>query len=230
MINMTSDRSMFESVQIEKLTGLLLVLAIHGGLLYGAWSYQLILPPKEAVTLFVNLINPPPPKNEEPPPPEPPKPLPQKVKLDKPRQVEQPKPVPILVAEAPVTTTAEPVAPPPEPVTEAPPAPEPAATPSPPAPVMMSSELSLACPQRTPPDYPASSRHKNEQGRVMLRVELDETGRIASARVAESSGYKRLDEAGLAAIKHWHCNAAMRDGKAVRGIAMQPFDFIIEGR
>lgn len=217
-----------DKISLEKLAGLLLVLALHGALLYAAMSYKLIPPPQEAITLFVDLINPPPPKKEEPPPPEPPKPPPQKVKLDKPRPIEPPKPAPILVAEAPVTSAAEPVAPPPEPVIEAPPEPEPVA-PSPPAPVMMSSELSLACPQRTPPDYPASSRRLGEQGRVVLRVELDETGRITSVRVAESSGHKRLDEAGLAAVKQWQCNAAKRDGKAVRGIAMQPFDFILEG-
>ena len=74
------------------------------------------------------------------------------------------------------------------------------------------------------------SRRQSEQGHVVLRVELDETGRITSTRVAESSGFKRLDEAGLTVIKHWQCNAAKRNGVAVRGIAMQPFDFILEGR
>jgi len=218
-----------DKIGLEKLTGLLLVLALHGALLYAAMSYKLIPPPQEAITLFVDLINPPPPKKEE-PPPEPPKPPPQKVKLVNEKPIVQPEPAPILVAEAPVTSASEPVALPPEPAIEAPPEPEPVVPPSPPAPVMMSSELSLACPQRTPPDYPASSRRSGEQGRVVLRVELDETGRIATVRVAESSGYKRLDEAGLAAVKKWQCNAATRNGKAVRGIAMQPFDFILEER
>lgn len=216
-------------MRIEKIAGVVLVLALHGVLLYAAMSYQLIPPPKEAVTLFVNLINPPPPNKVE-PPAETPKPTPQKVKLEKPRPIEQPKPSPVLVAEAPVVSETEAVAPPPAPVVEDIPVLKAAAPPSPPAPVMMSSELSLACPQRLLPVYPVSSRRANEQGRVVLRVELDEAGRIASAQVAESSGHKRLDEAGLAAIKQWHCNAAKRDGKAVRCIAMQPFDFILEGR
>ncbi len=219
---------MFKSLRWDKIAGLLLVLALHGALLYGAWSYKLIPPPKEAVTLFVNLINPPPPKKEE--PPEPSKPPPQKVKLDKPKPVELPKPEPLLVSNAPVTSAAEPVASLPEPMIEALPAQEPVAPPKPPAPVMMSSELSLTCPQRTQPDYPAMSRRQNEQGRVVLRVELDETGRITSARVNESSGFKRLDEAGLEAVKSWHCNAATRNGEAVRAVALQPFDFILEGR
>jgi periplasmic protein TonB len=220
---------MFKVVQLEKLLGLLLVLALHGALFYAAMSYKLITPPQEAVTLFVNLINPPPPKKEE-PPPEPPKPPQQKVKLVKPKQVEPPKPPPVLAAEAPVVAATESVAPPPEPVIEAPPDPKPSPPPSPPAPVVMSSELSLACPVRTSPDYPAGSRRLGEQGRLVLRVELDETGRITSVKVAESSGYRRLDEAGITAVTQWQCNAATRNGKAVRGIAMQPFDFILEGR
>lgn len=211
--------------KINKIVGLFVVVAMHGALLYAAMSYKLIPPPQEAVTLFVNLINPPPPKKEEPPPPEPPKPLPKKVELVKERPIERPQPAPVLVAEAPVTSATEPVAPPP--IIVAPPELVAEAPARPAQPVMMSSELSLACPQRTSPDYPAISRRLGEQGQVKLKVELDETGHITSASVAESSGYKRLDAAGLAAVKNWRCNAATRDGHAVRAIALQPFDFIL---
>jgi protein TonB len=74
------------------------------------------------------------------------------------------------------------------------------------------------------------SRRLGEQGRVVLRVELDETGRVVSARVKETSGFRRLDDAGLAAVKTWHCNAPTRDGQAVKAIALQPFNFVLEGR
>jgi protein TonB len=213
--------------QWSKLSGLAMVLALHGALLYAAMSYKLIPPPQEAVTLFVNLINPP--KKVE-PPPEPPKLPPKKVTLVKPQPVLQPKPEPLLVSNAPVVAVNEPVAPPP-PVIPAPPAPEPVVeAPVKPATVTLSSDLSVSCPQRAMPNYPAASRRLNEQGLVVLRVELDETGHITSARVETSSGYKRLDEAGLAIVKTWHCNAATREGKAVRAVALQPFDFILEGR
>ncbi|MCF8187045.1 MAG: energy transducer TonB [Sulfuritalea sp.] len=213
--------------QWSKLSGLAMVLALHGALLYAAMSYKLIPPPQEAVTLFVNLINPP--KKVE-PPPEPPKLPPKKVTLVKPQPVLQPKPEPLLVSNAPVVAVNEPVAPPP-PVVPAPPAPEPVVeAPVKPATVTLSSDLSVSCPQRAMPNYPAASRRLNEQGLVVLRVELDETGHITSARVETSSGYKRLDEAGLAIVKTWHCNAATREGKAVRAVALQPFDFILEGR
>ena len=73
----------------DKLSGVGLVLLLHGTLLYGAWSYRLIPAPDAAVTLFVDLINPPlPPKKEEPPRP----PLPRQVKLVKPHPVELPRP------------------------------------------------------------------------------------------------------------------------------------------
>jgi protein TonB len=64
-----------------------------------------------------------------------------------------------------------------------------------------------------------------EHGRVVLCVELDETGRIITVKIKESSGHKRLDEARLAAAKTWQCDAAMRDGKTVRAVVMQPFYF-----
>jgi len=210
--------------QWSKLSGLVMVLVLHGVLLYAAMSYKLIPPPQEAVTLFVNLINPP--KKVE-PPPEPQKPPPKKVTLVKPQLVLQPKPEPVLVSNAPVVAVNEPVAPPP-PVVPVPLVPD--EPPAKPATVTLSSELSVSCPQRAMPNYPAASRRLNEQGLVVLRVELDETGHITAARVEASSGYRRLDEAGLAIVKTWHCNAATREGKAVRAVALQPFDFILEGR
>jgi protein TonB len=216
--------------RISKWIGMLLVLAIHVALLYAAMSYKLIPPPQEALTLMVNLINPPP-KKEEPPPPEPPKPSPPK-KVELVREKPIVPPAPVLVAEAPVIAASEPVAPPPpvEPVKEAPPAPEPVAeVPAKPVGPVHISELSLGCPQRTEPEYPAVSRRKGESGQVKLRVELDESGHVSSVKVAQSSGFKRLDDAGIAAVKSWQCNAAMRDGKPVRAVALQPFDFILEG-
>jgi protein TonB len=214
--------------RLSKLSGLLLVIAIHGALLYVAMSYRLIPPPSKAIAVMVNLINPLP-KKEEPPPPAPPKPPPpKKVTLVKETPIVRQQPLPILVAEATVVQIAESVVPPPEPVKEVPPAPEFIEAPTKPVAPAQLSELSLACPQRSQPDYPAVSRRKGEQGQVRLRVELDETGQITLVKVAASSGYARLDNAGIAAVKTWHCEAAMRDGKPVRAVAMQPFDFILE--
>lgn len=209
-----------------KLAGLLFVLVLHGAALYGLWSFRIIPAPDEAITLMVNLINPPPPEQPKPPQPDPPKPL-------KPRPVETPPPEhQHLVAEAHVVQPDEPVAyapppppAPPPPVIEAPPLP-----PQPLQPVVLSNELSVSCPERSPPDYPMFSKRLNEQGKVVLRVELGEDGHVANAEVKTSSGFRRLDEAALNTVKKWRCKPVMRNGVAVPATALQPFNFVLEER
>ncbi len=203
----------------ERLAGLLFVIALHTAALWGLWQHRLLPSPVDVATLFVNFIAPPvPEKKEEPKRPPPPKPKP--IEKPQPRQI---------VAETPVVAPTDYVAPPPPPVPapapviEAPPMPLPA------GPVAMSSELSVACPERSAPAYPAQSRRFGETGVVLLRVELDESGRVAAAHVRSSSGHARLDEAALGAVKTWRCTPALRDGQPVRAIALQPFKFILQG-
>lgn len=94
-----------------------------------------------------------------------------------------------------------------------------------PVPMHVVSDLSLACPVRTAPVYPPSARKLGETGKVVLRVELDETGRLVASDVARTSGFPRLDEAAVAAVKSWRCQPAMRDGQALRVVSMESFDF-----
>lgn len=201
----------------ERLAGLLFVLALHAAALYGLWQHRLIPSPQEAMTLFVNFIAPPvPEKKEEPKRPPPPKPI---EKLQ-PRQI---------VAETRVIALTDYIAPPPpekpapETVVQAQP------MPLPPGPVALSSELSVACPERSAPAYPPQSRRLGETGVVVLRVELSETGNVALARVDRSSGFARLDEAALTAVRTWRCTPASRNGQPVRAVALQPFNFILNG-
>ncbi len=198
----------------EQLIGLLFVLALHGVALYGLWSYRIIPTPDEAITLMVNLISPSPPEQPKPQRPEPPKPPKPQFEPPKPQQ---------LMAKAPVVLHDEPVAyspPSPPTVVEAPPLP--------PQPVLLSGELSVACPDRSPPDYPSLSKRMNEQGKVVLRVELGEDGHVANVEVKASSGYRRLDDAALSAVKTWRCKPSVRNGLAVRAVALQPFNFTLE--
>ena len=147
-------------------------------------------------------------------------------------------PPPILVSQAPVVLPTEPVVAslppqPPSPVVavvaeEARPAPLP--VPKPAGPLTLNADLVVACPEHVAPAYPSLSLRLGETGKVVLRVELDEEGRIDMARIQVSSGHARLDNASLAAIRSWRCNPARRDGVAVRAVAMQPFNFILEGQ
>lgn len=223
----------------NRAAGVLVVLALHGAVLYALWSARVIPPPAETVTLFVHFITPPPPK---PQPAVIPRPVVPKPVKRKPPPVEPPHRH--LAAKAPVISPLEAVEPlpPPAPAIERAPEAEPAPI-EPPAPVapppapakpagpmMLNSELALACTQRTPPSYPRMSRRLGETGKTVLRVELDETGQVGAAQVITSSGFERLDAAALAAVRTWRCRPAQRDGAAVRSVATQPFNFTLEGR
>jgi protein TonB len=96
-------------------------------------------------------------------------------------------------------------------------------------PVSLASELALACSERRAPPYPSVSRRLGEAGRVVLRVELDATGRVVQAQIVDSSGFSRLDAAALAAVRNWRCKPPRRDGQAVGAVALQPFDFTLDG-
>lgn len=221
----------FEQRQrLISLPGLLFVIAVHAALFYFLWHQRLIPHPEQAMTLFAELITPPapitPPKAS--PEPAPVKLQPAKKPVVKPKQEQ-------LAAKSPAPAEKKQTEPAPEPpkpaeqVKES--APAPAATPKPAqaAPVALSSELAVSCPKLTPPEYPAISRRMGEEGKLILRVELDENGHIDNAKVLNSSGYERLDAAALSAVKSWQCNPSLRDGQPVRAVALQPFNFVLQG-
>lgn len=214
----------WQNAPSARLAGLCVVLALHGALLYSLWHDRVLPPPAEAATLFVDLLTDPP--KLERPKPNPPKPRP--IKRERPVQ---PPPPQQLAAQTPVVLPSDPVAPPPSPEPPGIEAPiEPAPPSKPVGPAVLSGELALTCPDRAPPSYPAISRRLGEEGKVVLRVELDETGRVDRATIKISSGYARIDEAALATVKRWRCRPASRDGAAVRAVAIQPFNFVLEGR
>ncbi len=216
--------------RLVSLPGLLFVLIVHVALFYFLWNQRLIPQPERVVTLFAELIAPPAPDTAPKalPEPTPVKLQPARKPVIKPKQER-------LVTKSPVPAQQEPAAPPPEPspepvaeqVESAPVAAAPA--PMPTGPVTLSSELSVSCPTLTPPEYPAISRRMGEEGKLVLRVELDESGRIDEAKVISSSGYERLDAAALTAVKSWQCNPSLRNGQPVRAVALQPFNFVLQG-
>jgi protein TonB len=208
--------------------GFAVVVVLHLGVLAFLYHQRLLPVPRGLEPLFVRFITPKPPAEVRPPEPAP------RVEKRKPRPVEPPPVRQQLVVEAPPLLPQEPVAPPPppapepEPVVEARPAAPAPVIPKSIGPVMLAEELSVSCPNRTAPSYPTQARRLREQGSVLLRVELDERGRIDSARVEKPSGSARLDDAALAAVRDWRCNPALREGKPVRAIALQPFNFVLE--
>jgi protein TonB len=53
------------------------------------------------------------------------------------------------------------------------------------------------------PRYPESAREDGEEGLVVLRVRISTDGRPEEIRIDRSSGFRALDSAAVAGLKHW---------------------------
>lgn len=143
------------------------------------------------------------PKNDEPPPPPPPK-------IETPPPFVPPPEIAIEIpADAPPTnaiqntTAVRPTAPPP-PV--APAAPQ----------IARTAPKSDSRRPLTQPEYPPSSRRAGEAGTVILEVYVLENGRVGEAKVKQSSGFPRLDEAAVREVKRsWRLVPGTENGKPV---------------
>ncbi len=66
------------------------------------------------------------------------------------------------------------------------------------------------------PLYPPIERRQGREGRVMLALFVDDSGRVSQAGVRESSGSEAFDQAALNAVKRWRFTPARdRDGRAL---------------
>lgn len=97
--------------------------------------------------------------------------------------------------------------------------------PAAPAPTLEPPRGDIAYLNNPAPTYPVVSRRSREQGRVMLRVRVDEKGNVEDVEVQASSGFARLDEAALAAVRHWRFLPARLGERAVAGWALVPINF-----
>jgi len=88
-------------------------------------------------------------------------------------------------------------------------------------------EPPVALDPESPVSYPAAVFQQGISGTVLLRLFVDETGRVVpdSSRIQESSGYPALDSAALAAAPRLHYAPALRNGAAVATLFTQPVRF-----
>jgi len=164
---------------------------------------------------------PPPPKPVPPPPKPEPKPVvPKPTPKPTPKPVAKPDPV-REVAPEPVQQAA--------PAAPAPPAPPvQQATPAPEAPAPVTPPRTDAAHLNNPaPQYPALSRRLGEQGRVMLDVYILPDGSVGEIKLNRSSGFPRLDNAALQAVKTWKYVPAKRGDKPIPFWYVQPVSFVL---
>jgi TonB family protein len=75
------------------------------------------------------------------------------------------------------------------------------------------------------PPYPESARRENREGRVLLRVLIDDQGKTKSVEVNRSSGHDALDGAAAEAIKRWRFYPARAGATPVESWVSIPIDF-----
>ncbi|WP_175734820.1 energy transducer TonB [Burkholderia ambifaria] len=211
------------------------VLAAHVIMLTAAWLHRNAPPPKsvEVQSITAQLITPAPIAQqvaaESIPQPAPPKPTPRVKPKVEPKPVQKaakPAPQPVAQSPAPLPTPAPAADPTPAPA--APSAAAPAATPSP-----ARETMQVSAPKNVPtlqcnfvkPDYPSMSRRRGESGTAYVHFVVGVTGKIESVELQKSSGYPRLDDAALDAMRSTTCRPYIENGQAIRAARTQPYNF-----
>jgi protein TonB len=196
------------------------ILAAHVGGVWGLLQVQQVRDAvREAAPMFVNLIAPPAPPAQPPPPA--PQPI-QKKQTPAPVIAAAPSPAPeALVVPAQPEVPLLPTPPAPVAIVEAPPAP-----PAPPPKMIPASAIQYLVPPE--PEYPRLSRRNGESGTVIVRAFADEAGVPHQVQVERSSGFARLDEAAMSAVRKTRFKPYTENGKPVAGWVRMPFPFELE--
>jgi len=79
----------------------------------------------------------------------------------------------------------------------------------------------------SPVEYPRPLRDQGIEGRVLLRLYADSSGKLIadSSRIAESSGYPALDSAALLGSAQLRFSPALLRGRPVAAAFLQPVQF-----
>lgn len=79
------------------------------------------------------------------------------------------------------------------------------------------------------PRYPMLSSRLHEEGTVYLHVQVHADGYAMHVVVKNSSGYSRLDQAGIEAVKQWRFIPARQGNQAINSWAIVPINFYLKG-
>ncbi|BET26811.1 outer membrane transport energization protein TonB [Limnobacter thiooxidans] len=201
------------------------------GLVWAAQHLSLTEPVVTPPSVVGVLVAPEPAPVVSKPLPPPQKPEPKPVSKQPPAPTPKPKPTPIAKPDTVRETVAEPVqqAAPSTPSPQTPSAApvQPAAT-APEAPAPVTPPRTDAAHLNNPaPQYPPLSRRLGEQGRVMLDVYILPDGSVGEIKLNRTSGFPRLDNAALQAVKSWKYVPAKRGDKPIPYWYVQPVSFVL---
>jgi protein TonB len=82
---------------------------------------------------------------------------------------------------------------------------------------------------RPEPEYPAIAKHRQWEGRVVIRVKVLANGHCSQAEIQASSGHDILDEAARETVCNtWRFKPALRGGQPVESTVNVPINFKLE--
>ena len=73
--------------------------------------------------------------------------------------------------------------------------------------------------------YPTLSRRLKEQGTVYLQVLVLKNGKVGQLKLKQSSGFARLDQSALNAVRSWTYQPALKLGQPIDYWFVQPVVF-----
>jgi protein TonB len=79
-----------------------------------------------------------------------------------------------------------------------------------------------------PPGYPLLSAQLGEQGIVVVQMQIGPDGFVTVVQLLQTSGYPRLDQAALAALKNWRFTPAVENGQPVPSAQVLPVRFRLD--
>ena len=82
--------------------------------------------------------------------------------------------------------------------------------------------------QHPAPEYPVAAARAGDEGTVLVRAQIDASGKPGNVELAQRSRSRDLDRAALAAVRQWTFEPAIRDGKAVASTVQVPVDFRLD--
>ena len=216
----------------DKFTGIGIAIAMHVAVILILLQYA---PARTALInvapLMVSLITSPAPKPDALLPKPPP------VK----RVTPQPRVAPPVMAAAPDASSTVRVPPsPPAPPAPVESDPAPVAPPFPSAAPVAAEKPAPAAPLTPPnfnahylnnpaPPYPTLARRQRQQGKVTLRVFVNNTGGADQVQIRTGSGYDLLDQAALDAVRRWRFVPARQGDQPVAAWVLVPITFSLEG-
>ena len=75
------------------------------------------------------------------------------------------------------------------------------------------------------PQYPSMARRRGWEGTVLLRVFVNDLGKVDEITINQSSGHSTLDRAAIKTVMKWQFEPAAKNDKNISSTIIIPIEF-----